>query len=114
MRGRALHREGIAHLPMEGMRSAPMDGERCGEIRHTTEGQIRPAFRLSGVWEMPVYKEGTYQKMAQKYKWWTLIAACFALFMAILDNLVVNIALPTISRELNASTTQLQWIVSAY
>jgi EmrB/QacA subfamily drug resistance transporter len=50
----------------------------------------------------------------QRLKWWTLIAACFALFMAILDNLVVNIALPTISRELNATTTQLQWIVSAY
>ena len=47
-------------------------------------------------------------------KWWTLIAACFALFMAILDNLVVNVALPTISRELDAGTTQLQWIVSAY
>jgi EmrB/QacA subfamily drug resistance transporter len=50
----------------------------------------------------------------QRLKWWTLIAACFALFMAILDNLVVNIALPTISRDLNATTTQLQWIVSAY
>ena len=50
----------------------------------------------------------------QRLKWWTLIAACFALFMAILDNLVVNIALPTISRELSATTTQLQWIVSAY
>ncbi len=47
-------------------------------------------------------------------KWWTLIASCFALFMAMLDNLVVNIALPTISEELDASTTQLQWIVSAY
>ncbi|MDP9365483.1 MAG: MFS transporter [Chloroflexota bacterium] len=47
-------------------------------------------------------------------KWWTLAAACFALFMAILDNLVVNVALPTIQRELDASTTQLQWIVSAY
>ncbi|HYI14036.1 MAG TPA: MFS transporter [Thermomicrobiales bacterium] len=47
-------------------------------------------------------------------KWFTLIAACFALFMAILDNLVLNVALPTISRDLNASTTQLQWIVSAY
>jgi EmrB/QacA subfamily drug resistance transporter len=34
--------------------------------------------------------------------------------MAILDNLVVNVALPTISRDLNATTTQLQWIVSAY
>jgi EmrB/QacA subfamily drug resistance transporter len=47
-------------------------------------------------------------------KWFTLVAACFGLFMAILDNLVVNIAMPTISRELDAKTTQLQWLVSAY
>lgn len=47
-------------------------------------------------------------------KWFALAAACAALFMAILDNLVVNVALPTISRDLEASTTQLQWIVSAY
>ena len=47
-------------------------------------------------------------------KWFTLVAACFALFMAILDNLVVNIALPTISSELDATTTQLQWVISAY
>ncbi len=47
-------------------------------------------------------------------KWFTLAAACIALFMAILDNLVVNIALPTISSELGSTPTQLQWIVSAY
>src|SRR5215218_8883289 len=47
-------------------------------------------------------------------KWWALAASCFGLFMALLDNLVVNIALPTISEDLDASTTQLQWIVSAY
>ncbi len=47
-------------------------------------------------------------------KWFTLGAACFALFMAILDNLVVNVALPTISKDLEATPTQLQWIVSAY
>src|SRR6476661_10703320 len=47
-------------------------------------------------------------------KWYTLIAACFGLFMALLDNLVVNIAMPTIAKDLDASTTQLQWIVSAY
>lgn len=51
----------------------------------------------------------TYQR-----RWYILGATCFALFMAILDNLVVNIALPTISKDLEASTTQLQWIVSAY
>src|SRR5919108_1752031 len=47
-------------------------------------------------------------------KWYTLGAACFGLFMAILDNLVVNIAMPTIARDLDAKATQLQWIVSAY
>ncbi|MGH2532415.1 MAG: MFS transporter [Thermomicrobiales bacterium] len=47
-------------------------------------------------------------------KWFTLIAACFGLFMAILDNLVVNIAMPTIQTDLDAEMTQLQWIVSAY
>ena len=47
-------------------------------------------------------------------KWFTLAASCFALFMAMLDNLVVNVALPTIQRDLDASTSQLQWIVSAY
>src|SRR6478609_6244723 len=47
-------------------------------------------------------------------KWYTLIAACFGLFMALLDNLVVNIAMPTIAKDLDANTTQLQWIVSAY
>jgi EmrB/QacA subfamily drug resistance transporter len=47
-------------------------------------------------------------------KWYTLIAACFGLFMAILDNLVVNIAMPTLAKDLDANTSQLQWIVSAY
>ncbi len=47
-------------------------------------------------------------------KWFTLAAACFGLFMALLDNLVVNIAMPTIGRDLDAKTTQLQWVVSAY
>ncbi len=47
-------------------------------------------------------------------KWFTLGAVCFALFMAMLDNLVVNIALPTISRDLDARATQLQWLISAY
>ncbi|MGH2549474.1 MAG: MFS transporter [Thermomicrobiales bacterium] len=47
-------------------------------------------------------------------KWFVLAASCFGLFMALLDNLVVNVALPTMQRDLDASTSQLQWIVSAY
>lgn len=43
-----------------------------------------------------------------------LLTMCFALFMAMLDNTVVNVALPTISRELNAGVSGLQWIVDGY
>jgi len=50
----------------------------------------------------------------QNAKWWVLGASCFALFMAILDNLVVNVAIPTISEDFAPTTTQLQWIISAY
>jgi EmrB/QacA subfamily drug resistance transporter len=43
-----------------------------------------------------------------------LLTMCFALFMAMLDNTVVNVALPTISRELSAGVSGLQWIVDGY
>ena len=43
-----------------------------------------------------------------------LFTMCFALAMAMLDNTVVNVALPTISRELGAGVSELQWIVDGY
>jgi EmrB/QacA subfamily drug resistance transporter len=47
-------------------------------------------------------------------KWWTLGAMCFALFMVMLDNTVVNVALPSIQRDLGASISQLEWVVNGY
>jgi len=47
-------------------------------------------------------------------RWWALAAMCFALFMIMLDNTVVNVALPSIQRSLNASTSTLEWTVNAY
>jgi EmrB/QacA subfamily drug resistance transporter len=47
-------------------------------------------------------------------KWWTLAAMCFALFMIMLDNTVVNVALPSIQRDLHASISALEWTVNAY
>jgi EmrB/QacA subfamily drug resistance transporter len=43
-----------------------------------------------------------------------LLTMCFALAMAMLDNTVVNIALPTIQRRLNATVSDLQWIIDGY
>jgi len=39
---------------------------------------------------------------------------CFALFMIMLDNTVVNVALPSIQRDLHASISSLEWTVNAY
>jgi EmrB/QacA subfamily drug resistance transporter len=50
----------------------------------------------------------------QNRKWWTLGAMCFALFMLMLDNTVVNVALPSIERDLNASLSSLEWTVNGY
>ncbi len=45
---------------------------------------------------------------------WTLGIVSVALFMVVLDNLVVSVALPTIHRELGASIQALEWTVNAY
>ncbi len=47
-------------------------------------------------------------------KWWTLLATCVATFMLLLDITIVNVALPEIQRDLNASFSDLQWVVDAY
>src|ERR671931_2181901 len=47
-------------------------------------------------------------------KWWTLIAVCVATFMLLLDITIVNVALPSIQRDLSASLSSLQWVVDAY
>ena len=47
-------------------------------------------------------------------KWWTLAAMCFALFMVMLDNTVVNIALPAIQTRFGATLSNLSWAVNAY
>ena len=45
---------------------------------------------------------------------WTLGLVSVALFMVVLDNLVVNVALPSIHRDLGASIQSLEWTVNAY
>lgn len=47
-------------------------------------------------------------------KWWTLGALSFALFMIMLDNTVVNVALPSIQRDLGIGLSELEWTVNAY
>src|SRR5215204_1613737 len=47
-------------------------------------------------------------------KWWTLAAVAFGLFMIMLDNTVVNVALPSIAADLGIGLSELEWIVTGY
>ncbi|MGZ4384250.1 MAG: MFS transporter, partial [Gaiellaceae bacterium] len=47
-------------------------------------------------------------------KWLTLVAVAIGLFMIMLDNTIVNVALPSIRRGLGIGISELEWIVTAY
>src|SRR5579872_5766031 len=47
-------------------------------------------------------------------RWWALAVLCLSLVLITLDNTVLNVALPTLVRDLHATSSQLQWIVDAY
>ena len=52
--------------------------------------------------------------MTAKGRWWALAAVSLATLMTYLDNNVINVAIPTIQRDLHLSVTGLEWIVSSY
>jgi EmrB/QacA subfamily drug resistance transporter len=47
-------------------------------------------------------------------KWWTLAAVSVGLFMIMLDNTVVNVALPSMRQSLHMSLSELEWVVAGY
>jgi len=47
-------------------------------------------------------------------RWWILAVLCLSVLLVVVDNTIVNVALPTISRDLHASTSSLQWVVDGY
>src|SRR3982074_90968 len=52
-------------------------------------------------------------------RWWILAVLCLSLLIIVVDNSILNVALPTLARPvsqggLDATTSQLQWMVDAY
>jgi EmrB/QacA subfamily drug resistance transporter len=47
-------------------------------------------------------------------RWATLAVLCLSLLLIVVDASIVNVALPSLVRELHASTTSLQWVTDAY
>lgn len=58
--------------------------------------------------------EGARRGRTPDRKWWTLVAVCTGVFMLLLDITIVNVALPDIQTELDASLSDLQWVIDAY
>jgi len=52
--------------------------------------------------------------LGPRRRWWTLAAVAFGLFMIMLDNTVVNVALPSIQEDLGADLSELEWVVAGY
>jgi EmrB/QacA subfamily drug resistance transporter len=50
----------------------------------------------------------------ERRRWIALIVVCFAMLMNLLDQTIVNVALPTIQRDLHFSQATLAWVIDAY
>src|SRR6195256_547751 len=51
---------------------------------------------------------------SDRRRWLALVVICFGQFMVIVDSTIVNVALPSIQRNLNFSQADLTWVVNAY
>ena len=61
------------------------------------------------------YKESVVgEPLTKSRRWMALGVLCLSLLLVVVDNTIVNVALPTLNRDLGADTTDLQWIVDAY
>ncbi|MFM8643778.1 MAG: MFS transporter, partial [Actinomycetota bacterium] len=50
----------------------------------------------------------------QQRRWWILAILSISVFLVVVDNLIINVTIPTLARELEATTSGLQWIVDSY
>ena len=49
-----------------------------------------------------------------RQRWWILGVLCLSLLVIIVDNSILNVALPRLQEDLNATFSQLQWMVDSY
>ncbi|MGZ7015286.1 MAG: DHA2 family efflux MFS transporter permease subunit [Acidimicrobiales bacterium] len=56
----------------------------------------------------------TTEDTLHERRWWALAVLCLSLMVIGLDNTILNVALPSLIKDLGASTSQLQWIIDGY
>lgn len=67
-----------------------------------------------GIGDARGFTPGRPQISAQIKKWWVLASVACGTFMATLDSSIVNIALPTLTKEMDADLYQVKWVVIIY
>lgn len=66
------------------------------------------------MYQLAEHRQARHATAADRQPWTLLVLLCVAQFMVILDVTVVNVALPSIGRDLRFAPTDLQWVVTAY
>jgi len=64
--------------------------------------------------KLPAASAGHGHGLPYARRWLALAVLCISLLIVTLDNTVLNVVLPTLVRDLNATSSQLQWIVDSY
>jgi len=75
--------------------------------------ELRNAAGWDGVW-LPMRRSIGNQELMHRRRWATLAVVCVSLMVISIDNTILNVALPTLGRQLHAGTSSLQWIVDVY
>src|SRR3954447_12251477 len=48
------------------------------------------------------------------HRWWVLGVLCVSMTIIVMDNTILNVAIPSLVRDLDATNSQLQWIIDSY
>jgi EmrB/QacA subfamily drug resistance transporter len=87
--------------------TGPTTSPRSAARRHRAERKVAMTASLP----LPDPRPGI---RSTPHRRWTLIAVALATFMTLLDNNIINVAIPTIQRDLHLSESGVEWVVSAY
>src|SRR5205823_10048181 len=86
---------------------------RCGRpgLRATVVSHPKRTRRSTMHAAPPIQTHDDASSLAFRRRWWALAVLCLSLVLVVVDNTILNVALPTIARDLGAQTSGLQWIV---
>src|SRR5256714_1325252 len=85
---------------------------RFRPARASASRRSQPRAKGTGFSNLPEVRARLFT--AENRKWWTLAAVAVGLFMIMLDNTVVNVALPSIQKDLHIGASELEWVFNAY